>query len=169
MSLAREWTAFTGILFSLMGISLAAGARRGAEDALSWERQWRAAVGVPEPERDDEPRRRRFTLAYRFGGCFFGGIGLGLLYAAATGAAPFAARGGGRDALFGGIFFTACGLVMAVNAWLHRRRAPRFLEGELLAEEAPLPLGERVASSCSRAMILLFLAFGVRLLREGLR
>lgn len=169
MNIAREWTAFAGVLFSLMGISLAAGARRGAEDALSWERQWRAAVGAPEPARDDEPRRRRIALAYRIGGLFFAGAGLGLLYAAGTGQAPYLARGGGKDALFGGVFFTACGAVMAVNAWLHRRRAPRFLEGELLAEDVPLPLGERVSQACSRGMIALFLVFGVRLLREGLR
>lgn len=170
MSVAREWTAFSGAVFTLMGVSLAAAARRSAEDALSWERQWRAAVGAPEPRREDAPRRRRLELAYRFAGCFFAGIGLGLLGAASTGLTPFAVRGGGRDALFGGIFFTACGAVMAVNAWLRRgRRAPRFLEGELLAEDAPLPLGERVAAACSRGMTVLFLAFGARLLRESLR
>jgi len=169
MDMPREWTAFAGALFTLMGLSLAASARRGAEDAISWERQWRAAVGAPEPVQEDEPRRRRWALAYRFGGFFFAGIGLGLLYSAAAGIAPFAARGGGRDALFGGIFFTACAAVLAANAWLHRRRGPRFLEGELLAEDAPLPLDERIASFCSRSMIALFFVFGVRLLREGLR
>ncbi|MBI2386838.1 MAG: hypothetical protein HYV14_12645 [Elusimicrobia bacterium] len=169
IDLAREWTAFAGALFSLMGVSLAAGARRSAEDALSWERQWRAAVGAPEPVRDEEPRRRRLVLAYRAGGVFFAGAGLVLLVLAATGRAPFAGRGAGREALFGGIFFTVCGLVLAVNAWLHRKRAPRFLDGELLDAEAPRPLGERVADFCSRGMIVLFLSFGVRLLREGLK
>lgn len=170
MSAAREWTAFAGALFSLMGLSLAAAARRSADDALNWERQWRVAVGAPEPVRDEEPRRRRLVLAYRAGGAIFAAAGLVLLYLAATGRAPFAGRGSGRDALLGGIFFTACGVVLAVNAWLRRgRRAPRFLEGELLADAAPLPPGERVAGACSRAMIALFLAFGLRLLREGLR
>jgi hypothetical protein len=169
MIVAREWTAFAGALFTLIGISLAAAARRSAEDALSWERQWRTAVGAPEPGRDDEPRRRRLILAYRFGGLFFAVAGLGLLFAAVTGRAPFVAREGGREALIGGIFFTACGVVLVVNAWLRRgRRAPRFLEGELLAEGAPLPLGERVAAVCSRAIIALFLVFGLRLLRAGL-
>lgn len=168
MNLSREWTAFAGALFSLMGVSLAAAARKNADDALAWERQWRVAVGAPETVRDEEPRRRRFALGYRFGGVFFGGIGLGLLYFAATGRAP-AAPSAGREALFSGLFFLACGGLLAVNAWLRRKRAPRFLDGVLLDADAPLPLGERVASACSRAMIVLFLVFGLRLLREGLR
>lgn len=170
MNLAREWAAFAGALFSLMGLGLAAGARRSAEDALSWERQWRVAVGAAEPAGDEGPRRRRLVLAYRLGGAFFLAAGAVLLVLAATGRAPFAARPGGREALFGGVFFTACGIVMSINAWLRRRpRAPRFLEGELLADAAPLPPGERVAAACSRGMIALFLVFGLRLLREGLR
>ena len=59
--------------------------------------------------------------------------------------------------------------MLAVNAWLRRKRAPRFLDGELLGDEAPVPLGERVADFCARGMIVLFLSFGVRLLREALR
>lgn len=169
MDLAREWAAFSGALFSLMGVSLAAAARRSAEDALSWERQWRVAVGSPEPAGDEEPRRRRLVLAYRAGGMFFAAAGLVLLVLAATGRAPFAGRGAGRDALFGGVFFTLCGLVLAVNAWLRRKRAPRFLDGELLDADKPLPLGERVAAVCTHGMIVLFLAFGMRLLRVGLR
>ena len=170
LSLAREWAAFAGALFSLMGVSLAAGARRSADDALNWERQWRVAVGASEPAGDQEPRRSRIVLAYRAGGLIFAAAGAVLLYLAATGRAPFAGRGSGRDALLGGVFFVACGLAMALNVWMRRRpRAPRFLEGELLADAAPLPLGERVAAACSYGMIALFLAFGVRLLREGLR
>lgn len=168
MDLSGEWTAFAGALFSLMGISLAAAARKNADDALAWERQWRAAVGAPEEPRDDESRRRRFALGYRFGGFLFGGIGLTLLYLAATGRAP-TAPSSGREALFSGLFFTACGVILAVNAWLRRKRAPRFLDGVLLDADAPLPFGERVAASCSRAMIVLFFVFGLRLLREGLR
>ncbi|UPT74634.1 MAG: hypothetical protein M0D55_02580 [Elusimicrobiota bacterium] len=171
MSLAREWTAFAGGVFALMGTSLAAAARRNAEDALSWERQWREAVGAPPPAPapDDAARRRGLVLAYRFGGLFFAGIGLGLLWTAASGRAPFAERGGGPDALIGGIFFTAAGAALAYGAWLKgTRRGPRFLDGELLAQDAPLPLGERAARFCGRAMIVLFLAFGIRLLREGL-
>jgi len=161
---------FVGILFTLMGISLAAAARRSAADALSWERQWRTAVGAAEPVRDEEPRRRRLMLAYRVGGFIFAGAGVLLLLLVATGRAAFAVRGGGREALIGGVLFTACGVVMAVNAWLRRgRRAPQFLDGELLAEEAPLPFGERVAAVCGHAMTVLFFAFGLRLLREGLR
>lgn len=169
MNLAREWTAFAGALFSLMGVSLAAAARKNADDALAWERQWRAAVGAPEDPRDDEPRRRRFALGYRLGGFLFGGIGLGLLYSAAAGRPPAAAASSAREALFGGAFFTVCGAVLAVNAWLRRKRAPRFLDGVLLDADAPLPFGERVAALCSRAMIVLFFFFGLRLLREGLR
>lgn len=169
MNLAREWTAFAGALFALMGASLVGGARRSAEDALSWERQWRAAVGVPDPARDEEPRRRRIELFYRLGGLFFIGVGIGLFISTMMGGGPFMTQGGGRDSLYAGAFFTVCGSVLALNAWLRRRRAPRFLEGELLAEDAPLPLGERVAANCHRAMVILLLAFGVRLLREGLR
>jgi len=169
VSVAREWATFSGALFLLMGVSLAAAARRSAEDALSWERQWRVAVGSSEPAGDEEPRRRLLVLAYRAGGAVFAAAGLVLLVLAATGRAPFAGRGAGRDALFGGVFFTACGLVLAVNAWLRRKRAPRFLDGELLGPETPLPLGERVAAVCTRGMIVLFLSFGARLLRVGLR
>lgn len=168
MNLSREWTAFAGVLFSLMGVSLAAAARKNADDALAWERQWRVAVGAPETVRDEEPRRRTFTLYYRLGGLFFCGIGLGLLYFAATGRAP-AAPSSGREALSSGAFFIACGALLAVNAWLRRKRAPRFLDGILLDDDAPAPMGERVAAFCSRAMIVVFLVFGLRLLREGLR
>ncbi len=164
MNLAREWTAFSGALFALMGVSLAAAARKNAEDALSWERQWRQAVGADEPSSGDAGKRRRRVLAYRFGGLFFAGVGLGLLWCAATGAA-IAVRAGGPGARTGGLFFTACGLALAVGAWNRRgRRAPRFLEGELQDADAPLPIGERVAAFCAHAMIALFLAFGVRLL-----
>lgn len=169
MNLAREWSAFAGALFALMGASLSGGARRSAEDALSWERQWRSAVGVPEPSENEEPRRRRIELAYRFGGLFFIGVGIGLFIAAATGRGPLLTRGGGRDALVSGLFFVVCGSVIAFNSWVRRRRAPRFLEGELLAEDAPLPLGERLAAICNRALVVLLLAFGVRLIKEGLR
>lgn len=166
MNLAREWTAFAGALFTLMGVSLAAGAHRGAEDALSWQRQWRAAVGAPEPASDQEPRRR-LTLAYRAGGAFFALIGLGLLLAAASGHFPFSRRDSGRETLFAGVFFTVCGAFMAGNNWLRGgRRAPHFLDGELLDYAAPLPPGERVAAACSRGMISLFLIFGVRLLLQ---
>lgn len=170
MSLAREWTAFAGAVFALMGTQLAAAARRNAEDALSWERQWRETVGAPETAEDASARRSGLVLAYRFGGLFFAGVGGGLLWAALTGHAPFAERGAGSDALFGGIFFTAAGALLGWNSWMRRgRRGPRFLDGELLAQDAPLPSGERVALFCSRALIALFLAFGLRLLREGLR
>lgn len=169
MNLSREWSAFAGALFALMGVSLFAGARRSAEDALTWERQWRAAVGAAKPDGDDESRRRGIELGYRFGGLFFMGIGIGLFISAAMGRGPYFTRGGGRDALFAGAFFTVCAAALAFNAWVRRRRAPRFLEGELLSEGSPLPPGERVAAFCHRSMVILMLAFGVRLLREGLR
>ncbi len=169
MNLTREWTAFAGSLFTLMGISIGATARRGAEDALAWERQWRVAVGDASPARDEEPRRRRLVLAYRAGGAFFAAIGLGFLYAAAAGRAPFVARHGARDTAVGGLILLACGLATAFKTARAGRRAPRFLDGEMLADDVPAPLGERVAAACSYGMIALFLSFGVRLLREGLR
>lgn len=169
MNLAREWSAFAGAVFSLMGVSLVAGARRSAEDALTWERQWRSAVGADEPVDGEEPRRRVIERLYRFGGLFFTGVGIGLFIAAATGRGAVFARGGGRDALFSGAFFVVCGVAVAFNSWIRRPRAPRFLEGELLAEDAPLPPGERVAVNCRRALVLLLVAFGTRLIREGLR
>lgn len=165
---AREWTVFAGALFSLMGLSLAGAARRNAEDALSWQREWRHAMQIPEPREDDKPRRRLLELAYRFGGLFFFGIGLGLLWTAARGSF-LPSRNAGRDALVGGILFTFSGLFMAFNAWRGRRRAPRFMEGRLIGDDEPVPAGERVSSVCSNAIIALMLAFGLRLLREGLR
>lgn len=170
MNLAREWAAFAGALFALMGVALAADARGKAEDAVNWERQWRAAVGAPEPSRDEAPRRRRLALAYRLGGAVFAAFGVVLLVSAATGRGPFVAREVGREALIGGIFFTACGAVLAVNGWLRRgRRGPRFLEGVLLADDAPPSPGERIGTACARATIALFLGFGVRLLLEAAR
>jgi hypothetical protein len=170
MNVAREWAAFAGAMFALMGLSLAASARRSAGDALAWERQRRVALGAPEAPGDEEPRRRRLTLAHRAGGLFFAAAGVALLILAAAGRAPFPARASGREALFGGIFFTACGAALAVNAWLRRgRRAPRFLEGELQPGGGSQPIGERVTAACSYGMIGLFLVFGLRLLREGLR
>jgi hypothetical protein len=85
MDIGREWAAFAGAQFTLMGISLGAAARVKAEDALSWERQWRAAVGAGEPAREEAPRLRRLTLAYRLGGAFFAALGAVLLFSAATG------------------------------------------------------------------------------------
>lgn len=165
MNVAREWSVFAGGLFLLMGTSLAAAARRNAEDALSWHRQWSAATGQPEAVGDEEKRRARLIRVYRFGGLFFAGMGVGLLVSGVTGHGPFAERAVGREALFGGLFFTACGTLLGVNAWLrHGRRGPRFLDGELLDFEAPPPLGERVADVSSKLMIALFLAFGLRLL-----
>lgn len=169
MSPARDWTIFVGALFSLMGVSLFAGARRSAEDALAWQKEWRHAVGVPEPTDDQTPRRRFLENSYRFGGLFFAGVGLGLLWAGATVRAAFSSGIGGRDGLTLGAVFLLGGAVMAFNSWRRRRRAPRFLEGELIGADAPLPAGERVASACSNAIIALMLAFGLRLLREGLR
>lgn len=169
MDISRAWAAFAGAQFALMGISLAAAARVKAEDALSWDRQWRSAVRAPEPARDEPSRRRRLTVMYRAGGVFFAALGAVLLAAAATGRGPFVARETGREALLGGVVFTGCGAVLAVNGWLRRgRRGPRFLDGELLANDAPLPLGERVAAFCARATIALFLAFGLFLLRRSL-
>ena len=170
MSPAREWAAFAGAQFALMGVSLAAAARSKADEALSWERQWRAAVGAPEPANDAASRRRGLTLAYRAGGAAFALLGAVLLASAAAGRGPFVVRQSGREALFGGVFFTACGAVLAVNGWLRRRpRGPRFLDGELLADGEPLPFGERVAAFCARATIVLFLAFGLRLLMSAAR
>lgn len=170
MELAREWAAFAGSLFALMGAALAFDARSKADDALSWERQWRAAVGAAALPGDDAPRRRKLTLAYRAGGALFLALGAALLVSAATGRGPFVAREVGREPLLGGVFFTACGAVLAVNGWLRRgRRGPRFLEGELLADDAPASLGERVSTACARATIVLFLAFGVRLLLRAAR
>lgn len=169
MDIGREWAAFAGAQFTLMGISLAAAARGKAEDALSWERQWRAAVGAAEPAREEAPRLRRLTIVYRLGGAFFAAFGAVLLFSVATGRGPYVAREAGPEALIGGIFFTLCGAVLAVNGWLRRgRRGPRFLDGELLADGAPPPAGERVAALCARATIALFLVFGIRLLRQAL-
>lgn len=171
MNLAREWTAFAGSLFALMGVSLAAAARRNTEDALSWERQWRQAVGEPpDPTRDEGPHRASLIRAYRAGGVCLALIGLSLLLSAATGHVALVARSGVRDALVGGVFFTVCGLLLTAYARLRGdRRGPHFLDGELLAHDAPAPPGERVADACSRGIIGLFLAFGLRLLAFGLR
>ena len=168
MNHAREWIAFAGALFSLMGLSLASAALRNAEDALAWQREWRHAMGIPETGEDESPRRRLLELAYRLAGLFFCGIGLGLLWSAATGTF-LTLRSGGRDALIGGAVFTLSGVVMAFNAWRSRPRAPRFMEGRLIGDDEPVPTGERVASACTSVIIALMLAFGVRLLREGLR
>lgn len=168
MSHAREWIAFAGALFSLMGLSLSAAARRNAEDALAWQREWRHAMGIPEPREDDGPRRRRIELAYRLAGLFFIGVGLGLFWSAGTGTF-LALGGGGRDALVGGTLIAMGGVVMAFNAWRSRPLAPRFMEGRLIGDDEPVPLGERVAAACTNAIIALMLAFGLRLLREGLR
>ncbi|HVG94737.1 MAG TPA: hypothetical protein VND21_09840, partial [Planctomycetota bacterium] len=110
MDLAREWTAFSGALVLLMGVSLAAAAKRSASDALSWQRQWRDAVGAPHPSRgEEEPKRRRLTAAYRLGGVFFAAAGLALLAAAPTSRGSFGGHGGLREARIGGLFFLVCG------------------------------------------------------------
>jgi hypothetical protein len=168
MGLAREWTAFAGAVFALMGVALAAAARRHAGDALAWDRQWRDAAGAPRDPRDDKNRLAGLERGYRIGGLAFASAGAALLLAAASGIA-FDVASADRAALPGGIFFTACGLFMAYNGLQRRRsRSPRFLLGDPLAAEAKLDGGERVALFCARALIALFVAFGIRLLREGL-
>lgn len=169
MSLAREWTAFAGAVFALMGGALAGGARRKADELLAWERERRSAVGAPEPAADPA-RRERLARAYRAGGLVFAAAGAVLLVCAATGRVPALERAS-RDALPSGAILTGCGLFLAANGLLRRglSRAPRFLQGDPLAAEPSPAAGERVALFCARALVLILVAFGVRLLREGLR
>lgn len=167
MNLAREWAVFAGALFSLMGASLAADAPRRATDVLSWMRQWREASGEPAPGAG-APDRRTLERAYRAVGALFAAAGVSTLAAVLSGRVALAARVRGPGDPAAGLFFTACGVALAFNAWKRAgRRAPRFLDGELSAQDAPPPLGERVAQACSHGLIALFLVFGVRLLRGG--
>lgn len=169
MSLAREWAVFAGALFSLMGVSLAADAPRRVTDMLSWVRQWQEASGQPGPQAD-APDRRTLERAYRAVGALFAVAGLVVLAAVLSGRASLAARERGPGDLAAGLFFAACAVVLAFNAWRRAgRRAPRFLEGELTGQDSPPPLGERLAQACSHGMIALFLVFGVRLLGGALR
>lgn len=167
MNLARESMFFLGTTSVLVGIMLAAGARRHVEDILSWERQWRHATGLPEPE-DQSAERKKWLYVYRFGGSLIIGIGAGLFYGGATGLGP--ASLSRNEAIVGGISLVLFSVAGAWWSWtIEKRRGPRFLDGELLAQDAPLPAPERIAVFCNRAVGVLFLTFGLRLLREGLR
>ena len=169
MSLAREWTAFAGAAFALMGGVIGGGAAAKVDDLFDWERERRVLLGSPEPA-DDPARRARLESAYRAGGIAFAAFGALLLACAALGIAPPLERAR-RDALPAGVVLTGCAVVVAAASLIRKRRSrgPRFLAGEPLAAEAPPPRGEALARFCSRALVILLAAFGIRLLRESLR
>lgn len=170
MTLEREWTAFAGAVFALMGAALASGARRNAEDAVEWERQWRGAVSAAEPAKTDEQKVLGWMKAYRAGGAAFVLLGLRFASISAAGGSAFTARPSVLETAAAGLFFTAAGVFLAANGW-HRRRAakaPGFLAGDPLAASGPAPIGERAALLCARCLIALFVVFGLRLLRGAL-
>ena len=163
MNLPREWTAFGGASLALMGAALVAGARKHAEDNLTWRRQWGQAAGVPDSGPGDG---RRLIAVYRAGGALVIAVGLGLAAAAASGRALSSARFGHNDARALGACFAALGLAFAALK-LSRdvARGPRFLAADLPTS----PLGERLAGAATWGLCALWIAFGLRLLTESLR
>ena len=165
MDFPREWTAFGGASLALMGAALSAGARRHAADNLAWRREWRRAVGAPDPGREDG---RGLVLGLRAGG----------LVAAAAGAAVVAASAAGRELsryrppageirLLGALFAAVGAGVAVLNLSRRSARGPRFLALEPMT--ATRPLDERVASAAGWLLIVLWIWFGCRLLMEAPR
>lgn len=167
--LAREWAGVAGASFALMGAAMAGSARRHAEDALIWQRQWRQATGAPHAAADDAREARRLALMYRAAGAAFALGGGALLGAAALAPESLAAwqrppdigRGG---ALAGGLLLSAAGFALAYGKAMRVERV-----SPVLGAPERAPFGERLASGCSWALSFLLSGYGLRLLREALR
>jgi hypothetical protein len=164
---AREWTAFGGASLSLMGLVLSAGARRHAADNLAWRREWRRAVGAPDPGPEDV---RGLVLGLRAGGGAAAVAGLAVAAAAAAGRALTAFRPAAGEVRLLGALFAATGVgVAALNLTRRSARGPRFLAFEPLAAASARPIDERVASAAGWLLIVLWIWFGCRLLLEAPR
>lgn len=169
--LAREWAGVAGASFALMGTAMAGRARRHAEENVSWQRQWRQAVGRPAAAGDEARETSRLSWAYRAAGAAFALGGLALLSAATLRPEALAAwqrppdigRGG---ALAGGALLSAAGFALAWSKASRIERAALLPPGA--APEAP-SFGERLAHGCGWALSFLLSGYGLRLLREGLR
>jgi hypothetical protein len=167
VNLAREWTVFGGASLVLMGIALCAGARRHAEDAAAWQRQWRQAVGAPDSGADESGS---LVAVYRVGGALVALAGAALLGGTAAGRALSSTRFGPGDARALGACFAALGLGFAVLKLSRLSpRGPRFLAADPLVSGGDRPLGERVAGAATWTLCALWTGFGLRLLTESLR
>jgi hypothetical protein len=161
----REWTAFGGASLALMGATIAAGARRHAEDILAWPREWSRAVGAPDAGPGDA---RRLVLGFRAGGALGVLLGLGFIAAAAGGRPLTSSHFGPADARMLGASFTLLGAcVAALNLYRRSSRGPRFLAFDPLAAPSARPLDERFAGAAGWLLIVLWIWFGLRLLNAG--
>jgi len=131
-----------------MGVSLASGAAGHVEDNLSWQRQWREAVGLLDS--DEGPWRERLLLAYRGGGAALSVAGLALIVAAFRGRA-LAGSDIGRFSAPVGAVIALMGLGLGALWW--KRPAG----------------GPRAAFASDWALCALWMIFGVTLLRQALR
>ncbi|MFI5348367.1 MAG: hypothetical protein ACHQ2Z_02390 [Elusimicrobiota bacterium] len=166
MNFPREWTAFGGASLALMGTAIGAGARRHAEDNLAWRREWGRAAGVS----DAGPRdARRLVLALRVGGVVGVLAGLGIVAAAAADRPLTSSHFGPGDARALGACFTLLGACFAVMSLFRRSpRGPRFLAFDPLAAPPVRSFGERVSGAAGWLLIVLWIWFGLRLLRAEL-
>lgn len=157
-ALARLWLAFGGLVFVLMGLSLAGDAEAHARAAAAW----REALAPAEPP--DRPRR--LVWAYRLFGGSFCALGLWLMLGwEVFGARAFPRLGGASPAAraAGGMALLALGLALAaLRLWEWRAsRAPRFVEAEAPRTDG---FGPRLAFWSSWLLIGSFIAFGGLLL-----
>jgi hypothetical protein len=153
VDLPRAWTAFGGASLALMGVALAAGARRHAADNLAWRRQWNREMGVPAADLGDGSL---LILVCRAGGTLGILLGLGFIAAAASGRALSSVRFGGGDGRALGACFALLGAAFT---------AIKVSRGSF-GERAP---GEKIADAATWTLCALWIAFGVRLISETLR
>lgn len=156
MDAGRLWNAFGGASFALMGLSLAAGARRHARDNLQWQKQWRQATGR---DASGEEGDAGLVLGYRLGGAAMAALGAWLALAAP----PSRRLPGPGESLAAGVLLCALALALAWSRFRSRPgRGPSFLAGE---ELSPRPSwDERLGEAAVWALLALWLAFGASLI-----
>lgn len=151
MSPAREWTAFIGGSFALMGASLVVAAARRAQDAVAWENERRRLAGQePLPCEDSSFGRLQLKINRVSGAAVLlaGAAALGCAAAGRVwGRTPTGAAGLGLGAVL-----ILAGLFGAVARAMSRGARP------------DVPKSERSAEVCSWSLRALWIAYGLRLL-----
>jgi hypothetical protein len=161
------WLAFGGLVFLLMGLSLACDAETHARSVL----QWQKSLGQgPARRRGDGPEG--LVAAYRFFGATFIGVGLWLLgglflfHGRSLERVSPPALQGAAQALAGALFCLVGLGVGGLRAWtLGSARSWSFIDAD--EPRSRVPFRRRVAAASRWLLIASFVGFGLLLLRRS--